>query len=243
MTAVQRLVPVPGGEVWADVTAGDGPPLMLLHPGVGDSRIWEPMLPRLADGFRRDALRRTRIWPVRAGHRGLPTARRSGLRPDHLGLDRVGLVGCSMGGGTGNNLALAYPARVSGIVLVCPGISGHRWPAEPELDAEYERLMQAADHDGLVALAARESAAGYCYPPDRKQQTVMAAKVTQRLAEPIEEQDSVHPVDAVWHGGEPLTTPLSHMRSLLAPFEHLRRGDRMAQLTRELSIRITPGPR
>jgi uncharacterized protein len=68
---------------------------------------------------------------------------------------------------------------------------------------------------------------GYCYLPDRKQQTVMSAKVAQRLAASIEEQDSVHPVELVWHGGEPLTTPLSHMRSLLAPFEHLRRDGRM----------------
>ena len=33
------MIAVDGGEVWTD-SGGDGPPLVLLHPGVGDSRIW-----------------------------------------------------------------------------------------------------------------------------------------------------------------------------------------------------------
>jgi pimeloyl-ACP methyl ester carboxylesterase len=39
------MIAVDGGEVWADDSGGDGPPLVLLHSGVGDSRIWEPVLP------------------------------------------------------------------------------------------------------------------------------------------------------------------------------------------------------
>jgi 3-oxoadipate enol-lactonase len=31
--------------VWAEDTGGEGRPLVLLHPGVGDSRIWDPVLP------------------------------------------------------------------------------------------------------------------------------------------------------------------------------------------------------
>ena len=34
------MVTVDNGTVWADDSGGDGPPLVLLHPGVGDSRIW-----------------------------------------------------------------------------------------------------------------------------------------------------------------------------------------------------------
>jgi 3-oxoadipate enol-lactonase len=43
---------VDGGEVWAGDSGGDGPPLVLLHPGVGDSRIWEPLLPALTPSYR-----------------------------------------------------------------------------------------------------------------------------------------------------------------------------------------------
>lgn len=37
-------IPVGDGEVWAQDSGGDGPPVVMLHPGVGDSRIWDPVL-------------------------------------------------------------------------------------------------------------------------------------------------------------------------------------------------------
>ena len=46
------MIAVDGGEVWTDDSGGDGPPLVLLHPGIGDSRIWEPVLPALAASYR-----------------------------------------------------------------------------------------------------------------------------------------------------------------------------------------------
>jgi 3-oxoadipate enol-lactonase len=46
------MVPVDGGGLWADDSGGEGPPLVLLHPGVGDSRFWEPVLPALTAAYR-----------------------------------------------------------------------------------------------------------------------------------------------------------------------------------------------
>jgi 3-oxoadipate enol-lactonase len=46
------MIAVDGGEVWADDSGGDGPPLVLLHPGVGDSRIWAPVLPALTGNYK-----------------------------------------------------------------------------------------------------------------------------------------------------------------------------------------------
>jgi uncharacterized protein len=51
----------------------------------------------------------------------------------------------------------------------------------------------------------------------------MSAEVAERLAGSIAEQGGDYPVDVIWHGGEPLTTPVTHMTSLLAAFEPLRR--------------------
>ena len=48
----ETIIAVDGGDVWADDSGGDGPPLVLLHPGVGDSRIWEPVLPALTASYR-----------------------------------------------------------------------------------------------------------------------------------------------------------------------------------------------
>ena len=77
---------------------------------------------------------------------------------DHYRLDRVAIVGCSQGGGSELALALEQPARVSAMVLLCPGIPGFAWPDEPdELEAEYSRAMEAGDVD---ALAGSSSASG-----------------------------------------------------------------------------------
>src|SRR6266567_9310885 len=49
---MELSVPVDGGHLWADDTGGDGPVLVLLHPGWGDSSIWLPVLERLPPHYR-----------------------------------------------------------------------------------------------------------------------------------------------------------------------------------------------
>jgi len=161
---MELTVPVSGGELWAEDTGGDGPPVVLLHPGIGDSRVWDPVLPLIAARHR--AIR----YDVRGyGRSPDPTVPYTLLDDlvavlDHFGLGRVPLVGCSMGGGTAISLALTDPGRVAALILVCPGITGYDWPDEPEVDAEYEALEQAGDFDGLVALSVRIWAAAGADP-------------------------------------------------------------------------------
>lgn len=66
----------------------------------------------------------------------------------YYGLDRAAMVGCSQGGGSALGLAIEQSARVTALVLLCPGVPGYRWPEEPgELDAEYEHALDTADGD------------------------------------------------------------------------------------------------
>lgn len=62
----------------------------------------------------------------------------------------------------------------------------------------------------------------YCYLPDRKRRALMSTAVADACAASVRQQASTYPVDVVWHGGEPTTTPLEHLRALLEPFEVLR---------------------
>lgn len=150
-------IPVDGGDVWADDSEGDGPPLILLHPGVGDSRIWNPVLPALTASYR----------VVRYDARGFgrspaPRAKFSLLADlivvlDHYGINRAAFVGCSQGGGSALGLALDQPGRVSALVLLCPGIPGYPWPEEEhdDLEAEYIRAVEAGDVEALANLMQR----------------------------------------------------------------------------------------
>lgn len=160
---VSSMAAVDGGRVWADDSGGDGPPLVLLHPGVGDSRIWEPVLAALAASYR----------VIRYDARGFgespaPEVKFSLLRDltavlDHFGVERAALVGCSQGGGSALGLALAQPERVSALVLLCPGIPGFPMTDEEEaamigpdtaaaIEADYARAHAAGDVDALAAV-------------------------------------------------------------------------------------------
>ncbi|MFF9896505.1 alpha/beta fold hydrolase [Streptomyces longispororuber] len=156
---MDTMVRVDGGEVWADDTGGEGPPVVLLHPGVGDSRVWDGVLPFLTGRHR--VLR----YDARGfGRSPVPGTRYSQLRDltavlDHFGVGRTVLAGSSMGGATALSLALAEPDRVAGLALFAPGATGATGLASPEVDAEIVRLAEARDMDGLVALSLRVWAA------------------------------------------------------------------------------------
>jgi pimeloyl-ACP methyl ester carboxylesterase len=160
------MIAVDGGKVWADDSGGDGPALVMLHPGVGDSRIWEPVLAPLTGKYR--VLR----YDARGfGRSPAPTAKFSLLRDlsavlDHFGVPRAAFVGCSQGGATSLGVALAQPERVSALVLLCPGIPGFPMTDEEaaaligadkaaEFEADYERAHAAGDADALAAVVLR----------------------------------------------------------------------------------------
>ena len=126
----ELMVPVNGGEVWAE-DSGDGPPLVLLHPGVGDSRIWDPVLPALT------ATHRVIRYDARGFGRSPAPSVEFSLYDDlvtvldYLKLTGTPIVGCSQGGDCALGLAVLQPARVSALVLLCPGVSGYQWPEDP----------------------------------------------------------------------------------------------------------------
>lgn len=155
MPCVELAVPVDGGEVWAEDTGGDATPVVLLHPGWGDSTIWDPMMARLAARYR----------VIRYDERGFgrspaPAVAHTQLADlacvlDHLDVAEAALVAHSGGGVPAISLALAQPARVRSLVLVAPGVQDYPWPQDDPFLPEFARLFEAGDREGLVALGLR----------------------------------------------------------------------------------------
>lgn len=151
---------VEGGEVWADDTGAgaepgaDGPPVVLLHPGVGDSRVWD----RVVAGGPGGRFRVIRYDARGFGRSPQPGTSYSQVRDllavlDHFGVPRAVLVGSSMGGSTAISFALEEPARVAALGLVVPGVSGYAGLESAELTERIAQLAKAGDMDGLVDLA------------------------------------------------------------------------------------------
>ncbi|MFF7299727.1 alpha/beta fold hydrolase [Streptomyces sp. NPDC008265] len=132
---------------------GDGPPVVLVHAGVADHRMWDAVVPSLAE----------RYTVVRYDLRGFgASAPPAGpfdeaddlLRLlDHLGLDRVRLVGASWGGRVAVEFAVAHPDRVRSLALLSPPWPGFDWSAEMIAYDEAETAALAAgDLDTAVAV-------------------------------------------------------------------------------------------
>jgi 3-oxoadipate enol-lactonase len=156
---MELMIPVAGGEVWAEDTGGDGAPLVLMHPGWGDSAIWDPMIARLVPRYR--VIRYDTRGYGRSPAPAVPYTTIGDLTAvlDHLGVDRAALVAHSGSGGPAIGLALEQPGRVGALILVAPGMEDYPWPADDPYMAEFGAAFEAGDREALVALGLRTWAA------------------------------------------------------------------------------------
>ena len=133
-----EFLEVAGGKL-AYETEGQGSPIVLLHEGIADRRMWNRELPLLARDYR------VTRYDLR-GYGGSPPAT-SDFFPvddlasliDHLRLERPLIVGPSVGGKIALDLALEHPEKVGGLLLIAPGYSGMDYDHVPGGKATFER--------------------------------------------------------------------------------------------------------
>ena len=150
---MRTLVGTPAGGLWTEDSEGDGEPVVLLHPGIGDLRCWEAVWPALTETHR--VVR----YDFR-GYGGSPAA--SGPYDwvddlfavmDDRGLAAAHLVGNSQGGATAVEAALRRPDRVRSLVLLAPAVGGWQPEGTPDVEARWEAAdaaFRAGDDGPLV---------------------------------------------------------------------------------------------
>ena len=136
--------------------AGAGMPVIFLHAGVADHRMWDPQVLAFAKHF--DVIRpdlrgfgKSQLPPSSWS----PVADVLGLM-DELDLKPAHVIGCSIGGGVAIDFALQHPGRISKLVLVGPGVGGKNFGEKyPELFAGVEAADKAGDMDAVNRAEAR----------------------------------------------------------------------------------------
>lgn len=174
-----------GPRLWYD-EAGEGPPVLLLHEGVTDSRAWGRLVRLLAGGLRvvsfdRRGFGRSESWdgpyaPAEDVVRVL----------DALGIGRASLVGGSVGGMTALAAALEAPNRVERLVVVAsraPGM-GLDLEAPPELEARWDEAVARGD---LAAMAEVDLAFWAPLGADDELRTIFLANAAASYAEDEED--------------------------------------------------------
>src|SRR6476659_7501513 len=143
------VVDVNGARLWYD-ESGSGPAVLLLHGGLGDSGLWEPVVPFLAERFRtiRTDLR---FFGRSVGPAG-PWSWQDDVVGvlDELGIERAALVGLSLGGKLALDIALAHPDRLWAVAGVAPGLGGHDGAAYTE---EHEARYDSAGVEEKLEVA------------------------------------------------------------------------------------------
>lgn len=149
------LAPVSGGRLAYDVE-GEGPPLVLVHAGICDRRMWDGVWETLAAGHRvvrYDARGFGASGPAEASFS--PRADLVALL-DHLGIGRAALCGVSYGGRIVVETALEYPQRVGALALVCCAVDWDTAPTDlvTRMD-EAEEVGEEGDVERAVELELR----------------------------------------------------------------------------------------
>jgi 3-oxoadipate enol-lactonase len=145
---------VEGGQLWYEV-AGEGHPLLLIHAGIADSRMWDEQFRTFAEHYR----------VVRYDTRGFGQSKTKNIsfsnRQDiadlfrHLGIERSYILGISRGGTIAIDFALEYPEMVDALIVVSSGLSGytHQPTEAARLEMQlFDKMAEAAEQGDFARL-------------------------------------------------------------------------------------------
>jgi len=147
------------GGTLAWESAGEGPDVVFLHPGLWDSRVWDEQFGVFSRTYR----------VLRFDFRGYGRSSRpeSGRPYSHVadlaaildaaGVDRAALIGNSLGGRVAIDFALTHPDRVTALVLTATNVGGFEETEEEAqehapLEREIEEAVQGGDVERAMEL-------------------------------------------------------------------------------------------
>ena len=134
-----------GARLYYEV-AGSGHPVVLVHAGIADHRMWDDQFARFAERYR----------VIRYDQRGFGQSTAPAgpfafhddlyLLLRQLEVARASFIGGSLGGAVVINFAVAHPEMVEGLIVVGSGLGGIEWPPpSPEELALFSQVEEAAD--------------------------------------------------------------------------------------------------
>ncbi len=139
---------------------GEGLPVVFLHAGVCDKRMWAEQMTMVAEeGWHAIAYDRRGYGETESPDEAFNHVDDLEAVLGALGIHAAVFVGCSMGGGLAVDFALRHPGRVIGLVLIGTSITGAPWSAtqaEQQLEMAEEDAWERGDRDMLNRVQAHQ---------------------------------------------------------------------------------------
>ncbi|MGA4838378.1 alpha/beta fold hydrolase [Streptomyces sp. G45] len=221
-----------GALAYRDTGAGD--PLVLLHGGFLDHRMWDDQVASFSERYRV-------IAPDTRGHGRSANATRPFRQTDdlaallrHLDVGPAVLVGLSMGGGIAVDTALEHPDLVRAVAVCGVGTSEPEFhdPWVRALLAEWDRAYAAGDAAAFVEATLRFA------PGPHRTMADVDPDVVRRLRDMTEGTVAKHtetqpvlpvPVTDTWARAEGLAVPVLAVVGDLDSADHIAMVERLAR--------------
>ncbi|GHE28269.1 alpha/beta fold hydrolase [Streptomyces capitiformicae] len=199
---------------------GTGLPLVLLHGGFTDHRMWGDLVPLLSDGYRV-------IAPDARGHGASANASKPFRFTDdlaallrHLDTGPAVLIGLSMGGGIAVDTALEHPELVRALVVSGVGTSEPEFtdPWTKDSTARYYGTLMAGDIEGWLDVVAEAVAGPYRAVDDVDPEVVRLIRGLSRNTvskHTLGERDWTVPVTDTWARAANITVPVLALNGAL----------------------------
>lgn len=192
------------GEPLHYIDQGTGPAVLLAGSYLWDHTMWAPQIAALSPHYRVIALD---LWghgesgALPQGTASLNDLARQALALlDHLGIERVALVGLSVGGMWGARLALSHPQRISALVLMDTYLG-----AEPEATRQYYfSLLNQIEEAGAITPQVLDIVVPIFFRPGIDPQSALYRQLRDSLASlPAERlRKSIVPMGRITFGRE-----------------------------------------
>ena len=133
-----------GGAKFYYEIAGEGPPLVLLHAGIADGRMWDEQFQVFAEHYqvlrydRRGFGKTDMVAGAYSHHRDLYELLKL------LQIEHAALVGCSQGAKIAVDFTLEHPEMTDALVLVAPALGGFAFTGDMPRQAEELELAEEA---------------------------------------------------------------------------------------------------
>ncbi|KKC35616.1 hypothetical protein WH87_16375 [Devosia epidermidihirudinis] len=149
-----------GGANLSGLSVGEGLPVVFLHAGVCDKRMWQSQMDAVAEeGWQAIAYDRRGYGETTSVDEPFSHVDDLIAVLDAHDIHAAVFVGCSMGGGLAIDFALAHPGRIIGLVLIGTSVTGAPWTAtqaESQIEAAEEDAFERGDLDMLNRVQAHE---------------------------------------------------------------------------------------
>ena len=128
---------------------GEGHPLVLIHGGLMDRRMWDDQMDLFAQHY--EVIR----YDIRGYAQSDPPKEKFSHVEDlyhllkFLNIEKTYVVGLSLGGMIAIDFALEHPEMVDALIPVASGLNGYRYEDAENLEPKFNAIFKAAESDGV----------------------------------------------------------------------------------------------